>query len=306
MAGRHHRRPSVALGVSSLKEGVEKWNRIWTTTTTKPDNAVVVSKEEHDRFFPFESNPVVSIQSSSSKVPQQDEAASQVQLSSEVWGYVALGMVPILWGTYGPIVRAMYELEIPVPGFVFSSCYFTVAALTTVALAVSQSSLSGTESSSSKSSPFVLHELQQLFTDRPTVLGGMELGVYVLLANCFHVVGLETVSSDKAGFLLQSTCVPKALGGLVDHQQVTHSLFYGVLFLSDNRVGSLGLGLDGSQFGRRGRPDLVGLWRGLLGHCRHECGPDPRLLGVPPVECVGRRRIGDWRGPLVFPQCHSH
>ena len=245
MAGRRRRRPSVALGVSSLKEGVEKWNQIWTTTTTKPDNAVVVSKEEDDRFFPFESNPVVSIQSSSSKVPQQDEAASQVQLSSEVWGYVALGMVPILWGTYGPIVRAMYELEIPVPGFVFSSCYFTVAALTTVALAVSQAA--STEDSSSKSSSTsILHELQQLFTDRPTVLGGMELGVYVLLANCFHVVGLETVSSDKAGFLLQSTCVPTAFGVLWITSNHLQSFWVFFRFLSDNRVGSLGLGLDGS------------------------------------------------------------
>ncbi|KAL7566761.1 hypothetical protein ACA910_017808 [Epithemia clementina (nom. ined.)] len=180
-------RTPTALNIFSLKENVEKWNRIWTDDN---DN-----KKKKERYFPFKSFSTLSI-------PSIDD------VSDEALGLVALGTVPILWGTYGPIVRSMYELEIPVPGFVFSSCYFSVAALTTVALALSQDQSLAPDSKDGQQSPANLGEkVMGLFSDTPTLLGGIELGFYVLVANCFHVVGLETVSSDKAGFLIQMTTV---------------------------------------------------------------------------------------------------
>jgi hypothetical protein len=39
------------------------------------------------------------------------------------------------------------------------------------------------------------------------VLGGVELGSYLFFANCLQVVGLQTVESDRAGFLVQLTTV---------------------------------------------------------------------------------------------------
>ena len=37
--------------------------------------------------------------------------------------------------------------------------------------------------------------------------GGIELGLYLFIANCLQVIGLQTVESDRAGFLVQLTTV---------------------------------------------------------------------------------------------------
>ena len=125
---------------------------------------------------------------------------SLATIPDESLGILALCTVPVLWGTYGPIVRSMYELELPVPGFVFSALYFTVAAIGTTALAVLPKSSKDDESNLGE-------RITELYADTPHLMGGIELGFYVLLANCFHVVGLETVASDRAGFLLLSAFI---------------------------------------------------------------------------------------------------
>eukprot|EP00797_Seminavis_robusta_P019341 Sro292_g109560.2 (309) ;mRNA; r:9535-10461 len=38
-------------------------------------------------------------------------------------------------------------------------------------------------------------------------MGGLELGLYLFVANCLQVLGLKTVPSDRAGFLVQLTTV---------------------------------------------------------------------------------------------------
>lgn len=97
-------------------------------------------------------------------------------------------------GTYAPAVRYIYELETPVPGFVFSLAYYTVAAATLNLLVWGQNR----NMSSSDSKAFLM--------DMP-VKGGLELGGYLFLGNCFQVIGLESVTADRAAFLVQLTTV---------------------------------------------------------------------------------------------------
>ena len=75
--------------------------------------------------------------------------------------------------------------------------------------------------------------------------GGIELGLYLFIANCLQVIGLETVESDRAGFLVQLTTVMVP---------ICEGIFAGSLFLIPARtwgacvmafLGLCVMGLDG-------------------------------------------------------------
>lgn len=79
----------------------------------------------------------------------------------------------------------MYEIDPPIPGFVFSTAYFAVAAL----------------------SAFALLSLKTTDEDDPddwiALKAGLELGFYLFVGNSLQVLGLKSVPSDRAGFLVQ-------------------------------------------------------------------------------------------------------
>jgi hypothetical protein len=111
-------------------------------------------------------------------------------------GILVLFSVPLARGTFEPAVRYVYTIEPTVPGFVFSVGYYLVAALTLSALA----GLS------------MLRKDQDSDDDNEKVpslpiRGGIELGIYLFLGNGLQVLGLKTVPSDRAAFLLQLTTV---------------------------------------------------------------------------------------------------
>ena len=108
---------------------------------------------------------------------------------------------------YG-IVRYLYTIQPPVPGFVFSACYYTLAAVTTSILA-NQLQSAPTSIASSE----LDEDAENLCNDtlpKSSIIpfnGGIELGLYLFVANCLQVIGLQTVESDRAGFLVQLTTV---------------------------------------------------------------------------------------------------
>ena len=122
-------------------------------------------------------------------------------------GLLVLFTVPMVWGTYVPVVRTMYEIDPPVPGFVFSACYFAVASLSTLALVAMKSGDNGNDGKEAlavESSTEISKE--DTSTGLPvSILAGMELGTYLFLGNSLQVLGLKTVPSDRAGFLVQCT-----------------------------------------------------------------------------------------------------
>lgn len=111
-------------------------------------------------------------------------------------GISVLLSVPLAWGTFEPAVRYVYTIEPAVPGFVFSVGYYLVAALTLSALA-GLSMLRNEQDSDDNN-----EKLPSL-----PIRGGIELGIYLFLGNGLQVLGLKTVPSDRAAFLLQLTTV---------------------------------------------------------------------------------------------------
>lgn len=129
---------------------------------------------------------------------------SRFSISEANLGLLALFTVPMIWGTYVPVVRTLYEIDPPVPGAVFSACYFAVASLSTLALvALPNFNRKGSDvtATSSALEDTVTAEKHNGIT--MPVVAGLELGTYLFLGTTLQNIGLKTVPSDRAGFLVQ-------------------------------------------------------------------------------------------------------
>jgi hypothetical protein len=127
-------------------------------------------------------------------------------------GILVLFSVPLAWGTFEPAVRYVYTIEPAVPGFVFSVGYYLVAALSLSALLGLSMLRNEKDSDETKRKEKALSL---------PIQGGIELGIYLFLGNGLQVLGLKTVASDRAAFLLQLTTVSFVL---VDCSQVMLSI----------------------------------------------------------------------------------
>jgi hypothetical protein len=140
--------------------------------------------------------------------------SSFLPVSDHTLGILVLLTVPLSWGTYGPTVRYLYEIQPPVPGFVFSACYYTLAAGTMLLLSWTSTDQSRTSAATFEHSDdddddgtATTSDLVASSSSSFPIMGGIELGMYLFLANCLQVIGLQTVPSDRAGFLVQLTTV---------------------------------------------------------------------------------------------------
>lgn len=103
---------------------------------------------------------------------------------------IVLLTVPIAWGTFEPAVRLVYALENPMPGFLFGASYYLVA---TASLGAASALVVNNDNTSS--------------AKEPNKWGGIELGTYLFVGNALQVLGLQTITSDRAAFLLQLTTI---------------------------------------------------------------------------------------------------
>lgn len=159
--------------------------------------------------------------SCSSSIDDTNDAARR---NERILGLAVLLTVPLAWGTYTPVVKYLYAIEPPVPGFVFSAAYYTLAALTLSFLAFIQNYIQNRQSNvvsdaddttpmqtstSNQNTSLEQREEMQVITENidETVLGGLELGSYLFIGNVLQVIGLQTVAADRAGFLVQLTTV---------------------------------------------------------------------------------------------------
>jgi hypothetical protein len=142
--------------------------------------------------------------------------------ASRLRGLLSLATVPVVWGTYVPAVRLMYESG--VPGLVFSASYHAVSALASAAALRLASPAGPRADGGGTDEPRATIAAKDTEDESrgegtrgagegigPMAVafrGGLELGAYTFAASSMQVVGLETVPSDRAGFLIQRTFLP--------------------------------------------------------------------------------------------------
>ena len=148
-------------------------------------------------------------------ITQSAETTPTSSSSSSYSGFLVLLSVPLVWGTYVPVVRFLYQIKPPVPGLVFSACYYAVASVTMLVLSRLNDISSSNKNNDNDDmvgiekdddSELLVESSSQSESTFP-IQGGLELGMYLFIANCLQVIGLETVPSDRAGFLVQLTTV---------------------------------------------------------------------------------------------------
>lgn len=121
-------------------------------------------------------------------------------------GILVLFTVPIAWGTFEPAVRYVYDIQPNVPPFVFQFVYYFIASSSL--LTVSTMPLFSPNISKAKEETVLPDDVANISKfDRISIRGGLELGTYLFLGNGLQVVGLKTVPSDRAAFLLQLTTI---------------------------------------------------------------------------------------------------
>ena len=133
-------------------------------------------------------------------------------------GLWVLLTVPFAWGTFEPAVRYVYNIQPDVPPFVFQFVYYLIAASSlamvsslsvwtslgsTQPTATSEAEAKETRSFSNDITPTGVSPNNSLLS----LQGGLELGTYLFLGNGMQVIGLKTIPSDRAAFLLQLTTI---------------------------------------------------------------------------------------------------
>lgn len=131
----------------------------------------------------------------------------RVSVGQDVLGYGALVIAAMIWGSYSPMVKMLYEIDPVVPGFVLSALYFSVASFSTLGLLAVFPQLDGQDTSSLEDKRTLdftseKHPLRNL-----PLVAGAEIGSYLFLGNSLQVLGLETVPADRAGFLVQLSTI---------------------------------------------------------------------------------------------------
>jgi drug/metabolite transporter (DMT)-like permease len=111
-------------------------------------------------------------------------------------GALVLFSVPLAWGTFEPAVRLVYQLQPDIPPFFFSFIYYLAAVASLYAFSFFLPENRAEEES--------LAENDSIFLP---IKGGLELGTYLFVGNALQVIGLKTVPSDRAAFLLQLTTI---------------------------------------------------------------------------------------------------
>lgn len=110
-------------------------------------------------------------------------------------GVLVLLTVPFAWGSFEPAVRYVYAIDPPLPALVFSLGYYLVAAISLGFLTLISQQQKGKKDDDANSK----------HVDQVAIRGGVELGTYLFIGNGLQVLGLASVSADRAAFLLQLT-----------------------------------------------------------------------------------------------------
>ena len=171
--------------------------------------------------------------------------------------------VPISWGTYTPVVKYMYDKITPsMPGFVFSTGYYIVAALTLRSILLVVGLLSSRKNNNNKlllllDNNNVIEQEKaggnnnnNISNDLITKRGGLELGSYLFIGNGLQVIGLQSVPADRAAFLVQLTTVMVPLLSAITAGTLLPIRTYVACLIAF--IGVVVMGADGSSSGSGG------------------------------------------------------
>ncbi|CAN0396718.1 unnamed protein product, partial [Ectocarpus sp. 12 AP-2014] len=141
-------------------------------------------------------------------------ASKEKNIRSQRSGLLVLATVPLVWGTYAPSVKYLYQMGESPPGLLFNFACYVVSVLTFAAVA----GLNTARRHRTTTAGGERHEVEEeaelppkekALLNRYAARAGAELGLWLFLAGTVQarVWGLELTSASRAGFLVQLTTV---------------------------------------------------------------------------------------------------
>jgi len=212
-----------------------------------------------------------------------DNSGAMVSLSNgeRVRGALALSLVPIIWGTYSPIIRFVYQLDTPPPSPLLNF-FFYVASVTTL---------------------LVTNTIKQqpLLPSRQTMTAGFELGLWLFLGSTLQLMGLKFTTGSQAAIIVQLTTVfvPLLEAGFFG-KKLSKNLWTGValaftgaaLVATDQATNN---GLDGSSLLQMAKGDALVLAAAIM-YSTHVLRLDTYAKQVEPLQLA----TGKQTAQLIF------
>lgn len=121
--------------------------------------------------------------------------------------------VPFMWGSFGPAVRLLFSHEPHLDTAVFNTTRLFLSCMIYSPILLTEFRAFQDHSKSGKPNAPAAVDDEDKFG---FIKGGVELGIYVFLANVAQVLGLESVSASRAAFLVQlQTVIVPVLSGIL-------------------------------------------------------------------------------------------
>lgn len=119
-----------------------------------------------------------------------------------IQSYVVLMIVPIIWGTYSPLVKYMYtSVKHPPPPFLFNTLSFMVSYISIIGFA----KFLGI----SNNRCALVHNIHSSQKKSYSVIaGGIELGTWLFMGALFYISGIHSdIPASRAAILVQQTTI---------------------------------------------------------------------------------------------------
>lgn len=154
-----------------------------------------------------------------------------------------LFLVPLVWGTYSPIVKSVYSSStvLAPPVLIFNTLSYLVSFSSLLGVSL----LAGQGRSSSINETSITDDSSG--KDNVELRVGAELGMYLFVGSMLQVFGIQQVAATKAAVLVQcTTIIVPLLESLLYRKKISKRLWsacstalFGVLLLTLDRPGAL-------------------------------------------------------------------
>lgn len=141
---------------------------------------------------------------------------------SKLLPYFVLALVPVMWGTYAPAVKQLYSLaDIPPPSVFFN--FLTYLASVVVL------NIAGIVGGDDNNTAEEIGEEKDRNKAKLTLMGGVELGLYLFVASNIQVLGIQQTTASRAGFLIQlTTIMVPIIESLFEGKKLSCSLWFAI------------------------------------------------------------------------------
>jgi len=143
--------------------------------------------------------------------------------------YFILGTVPILWGTYGPIVKTLYSsAAVPPPAVVFNLLSYLASVYTFNFIGLFQTKKKLNEGGGNEDA---IDHTENNERSKLTLRVGVELGLWLFLGSSAQVMGIQGTTASRAGVLVQlTTIIVPILESTSNKKQLDDRLWIATLF----------------------------------------------------------------------------